>query len=76
MHPPLSFPLSREGERVGWTQPLDFSEHVEVVVEGDQEMDRTILHDSGMKGIACSFSFFVRSARAVVKYRPTWPPLP
>jgi hypothetical protein len=48
------------------------------VVEGDQEMDRSILHDSGMKGIACSqtvvsfeelarFSFSVRSARAVVK---------
>jgi hypothetical protein len=23
------------------------------VVDGDQEMDRSILHDSGMKGIAC-----------------------
>jgi isopentenyl-diphosphate delta-isomerase len=43
-----------ESERVSWTQPLDFSEHVEVVVEGDQEMDRRILHDSGMKSIACS----------------------
>jgi hypothetical protein len=37
------------------------------VVEGGQEMDRTILHDRGMKCIACPFSFSVRSARAVVK---------
>jgi hypothetical protein len=58
---------SCEFERVSWTQPLDFSQYIEIVVDKDQGMDRRILHDSDVQGIACPFSFSVRPARAVVK---------
>ena len=55
--------LSCEGEGVGWTQPLDFPQHVEIAIDGNQKAHRTILHDSGMEGIACSQTVVSTSGR-------------
>lgn len=43
-----------EAKGVRGAEAFDFLQHGEVAVDGDQEMERAVLHDRGVQGIACS----------------------